>query len=192
MAEWEARTRARASRGTCPNSLESNRCKARNSPDWTTPRFARTERGRRRTHTRLRRVKAKRVTAVRLELLTDDSLPHKGPGRCDNGNLHLSEITLTAATVKEARPQTEIDRAAKPKLRLRSAGMDGRLPSTATRRPHGEFIRKSASRTRQSSNWPKPREEKARRNSRSSWNNSTAADTSSAGFVSQSPRPSCP
>jgi hypothetical protein len=33
-----------------------------------------------------------RVTAVRLELLTDDSLPQRGPGRQDNGNLHVSEI----------------------------------------------------------------------------------------------------
>ena len=29
---------------------------------------------------------------VRLEVLTDDSLPQRGPGRQDNGNLHLSEI----------------------------------------------------------------------------------------------------
>ncbi|MEQ1913108.1 MAG: hypothetical protein ABMA15_30120, partial [Vicinamibacterales bacterium] len=42
---------------------------------------------------------AGRVTAVRLELLTDDTLPHKGPGRQDNGNLHLSEFKLTAAGV---------------------------------------------------------------------------------------------
>lgn len=34
------------------------------------------------------------VTAVRLDLLTDDSLPHKGPGRAHNGNLHLSEFEL--------------------------------------------------------------------------------------------------
>ncbi|MEZ6054669.1 MAG: DUF1549 and DUF1553 domain-containing protein [Planctomycetaceae bacterium] len=33
-----------------------------------------------------------RVTAIRLEVLTDDSLPHTGPGRQDNGNLHLSEF----------------------------------------------------------------------------------------------------
>jgi hypothetical protein len=32
------------------------------------------------------------VTAVRLHVLPDDTLPHKGPGRQDNGNLHLSEI----------------------------------------------------------------------------------------------------
>ncbi|WP_417391882.1 PSD1 and planctomycete cytochrome C domain-containing protein [Gimesia sp.] len=34
------------------------------------------------------------VTAVRLDLLTDESLPHKGPGRAHNGNLHLSEFEL--------------------------------------------------------------------------------------------------
>jgi len=34
------------------------------------------------------------VTAVRLEVLADPSLPHKGPGRQDNGNLHLSEVRI--------------------------------------------------------------------------------------------------
>ncbi len=51
------------------------------------------------TYTLTTRVKgriAERITAVRLELLTDDTLPQKGPGRCDNGNLHLSEFKLTA------------------------------------------------------------------------------------------------
>ena len=37
------------------------------------------------------------VSAIRLELLTDDSLPHQGPGRQDNGNLHLSEFIVKAA-----------------------------------------------------------------------------------------------
>ncbi len=37
------------------------------------------------------------ITAIRLEVLTDDRLPHKGPGRQDNGNLHLSEFTVEAA-----------------------------------------------------------------------------------------------
>lgn len=32
------------------------------------------------------------VTAVRLDLFPHDSLPMKGPGRCHNGNLHLSEV----------------------------------------------------------------------------------------------------
>ena len=34
------------------------------------------------------------VTAVRLDVLTDPSLPQAGPGRADNGNLHLSEVLL--------------------------------------------------------------------------------------------------
>ena len=50
------------------------------------------------TYTLTTRVKGKRVTAVRLELLTDDALPHRGPGRQGNGNLHLSEFTVTAAS----------------------------------------------------------------------------------------------
>ena len=33
-------------------------------------------------------------SALRIELLTDDGLPQQGPGRQDNGNLHLSEIEL--------------------------------------------------------------------------------------------------
>jgi hypothetical protein len=37
------------------------------------------------------------VTGVRVEVLTDDSLPHKGPGRQDNGNLHLNEFQVRAA-----------------------------------------------------------------------------------------------
>jgi cytochrome c553 len=38
----------------------------------------------------------KGVTGVRVEVLTDDSLPHKGPGRQDNGNLHLTEFRVQA------------------------------------------------------------------------------------------------
>jgi hypothetical protein len=37
------------------------------------------------------------VTAVRLEVMADDSLPMHGPGRQENGNLHLSEFKLLAA-----------------------------------------------------------------------------------------------
>ena len=35
-----------------------------------------------------------RITALRLNVLPHDSLPMRGPGRCHNGNLHLSEIEL--------------------------------------------------------------------------------------------------
>jgi len=41
------------------------------------------------------------ITAFRLEVLADESLPHKGPGRQDNGNLHLSEFRVTAASAND-------------------------------------------------------------------------------------------
>jgi hypothetical protein len=34
------------------------------------------------------------VTALQLEVFPDDSLPQKGPGRADNGNLHLCEVQV--------------------------------------------------------------------------------------------------
>jgi hypothetical protein len=37
------------------------------------------------------------VTALRLEVLADDSLPAKGPGRASNGNFVLNEFTVTVA-----------------------------------------------------------------------------------------------
>src|SRR5438477_11872464 len=37
------------------------------------------------------------VTALRLEVLPDDSLPAKGPGRAQNGNFVLNEFTVKAA-----------------------------------------------------------------------------------------------
>lgn len=49
------------------------------------------------TYTITTRVTSKRITAVRLEVMTDGSLFHKGPGRQDNGNLHLSEFKLQVA-----------------------------------------------------------------------------------------------
>src|SRR4051812_23948365 len=38
-------------------------------------------------------IRARQITAVRLEILTDSAFPKNGPGRMDNGNLHLSEFT---------------------------------------------------------------------------------------------------
>ncbi len=39
-------------------------------------------------------ITATNITAIRLDLLSDDSLPMKGPGRNANGNLHLSEFEV--------------------------------------------------------------------------------------------------
>ena len=37
------------------------------------------------------------ITGIRLEVLADESLPMKGPGRAENGNLALSELKVTIA-----------------------------------------------------------------------------------------------
>ena len=50
------------------------------------------------TYTIRARTKLSKLTALRLEVLPDDRLPMRGPGRQDNGNLHLSEIRLSLAS----------------------------------------------------------------------------------------------
>src|SRR5262249_5610993 len=42
--------------------------------------------------------KLQNITALRLEVLSDPSLPSKGPGRADNGNFVLNEFTVRAMT----------------------------------------------------------------------------------------------
>jgi Protein of unknown function (DUF1553)/Protein of unknown function (DUF1549)/Planctomycete cytochrome C len=36
------------------------------------------------------------LSALRLDLFAHESLPFQGPGRCENGNLHLSEVSVVA------------------------------------------------------------------------------------------------
>jgi hypothetical protein len=45
-----------------------------------------------------------RLTAIRLDVLADDSLPMLGPGRQDNGNLHLTEFSAVLFDAKTAEP----------------------------------------------------------------------------------------
>ena len=58
-------------------------------------------------------VPAGKITAIRLEVLPDDTLPMNGPGRCDNGNLHLSEIRFRASgqTLAVASARADFDQA---------------------------------------------------------------------------------
>jgi hypothetical protein len=53
------------------------------------------------------------IAALRLDVLTDDSLPHKGPGRQDNGNLHLNEfrVDLVSQTTPVIREKVAVARA---------------------------------------------------------------------------------
>lgn len=48
------------------------------------------------------------ISALRLEVLTDDSLPHRGPGRQDNGNLHLNEILIVFEAADKSRHKIAI------------------------------------------------------------------------------------
>ena len=49
------------------------------------------------TYTITAKTRLRGVTAVQLEVLTDEALPRSGPGRAENGNFHLSEFRLEAA-----------------------------------------------------------------------------------------------
>ncbi len=44
------------------------------------------------------------ITAFRIEVLPHESLPHQGPGRADNGNFVLSELTATVQTTGGGAP----------------------------------------------------------------------------------------
>ena len=52
------------------------------------------------------RTKLSNLTGLRLEVLTDDTLPHHGPGRQDNGNLHLSEFRVQVSSLKDGKAET--------------------------------------------------------------------------------------
>lgn len=58
------------------------------------------------TYTITARTKLNGITALRLEVLPDASLPAKGPGRADNGNFVLNELKLsfTPPGQKKAKP----------------------------------------------------------------------------------------
>lgn len=45
-----------------------------------------------------------KLSALRLEVLADDSLPMRGPGRQDNGNLHLTEFEVAVFEAEAAEP----------------------------------------------------------------------------------------
>jgi WD40 repeat protein/tetratricopeptide (TPR) repeat protein len=56
-------------------------------------------------YTIIARPALKHITAIRLEALPDPSLPHNGPGRCDNGNFNLNAVRVFSG----GRPSTLTD-----------------------------------------------------------------------------------
>jgi mono/diheme cytochrome c family protein len=59
------------------------------------------------TATLVLETKAASIDRIRLEALTDDTLPHKGPGRTGHGNFVLNEITVQIAPLAEPGKQTQ-------------------------------------------------------------------------------------
>jgi mono/diheme cytochrome c family protein len=57
------------------------------------------------TYTVTTRVPVDTITGLRLEVLTDDSLPQNGPGRAANGNFVVSELRLSFQKDAAAEPQ---------------------------------------------------------------------------------------
>lgn len=49
-------------------------------------------------------VELKAIASLRVEVMTDPSLPHGGPGRQGNGNLHLTELAVTAKRLGDTSP----------------------------------------------------------------------------------------
>jgi hypothetical protein len=56
------------------------------------------------TYTLTARTSAANIAAVRVEALTDKSLPHNGPGAAGNGNFVLTEIEVSAAPAEALAP----------------------------------------------------------------------------------------
>ena len=50
----------------------------------------------------------KRITAIQLELLPDESLPGRGPGRASNGNFQLTDFRVEAARIGRPEQSAEI------------------------------------------------------------------------------------
>lgn len=62
------------------------------------------------------RTTLQQIAGLRLEVLCDETLPKQGPGRCDNGNLHLSEVRVSHRPIGDKQP-------AKP-VKIASASAD--------------------------------------------------------------------
>ncbi len=56
------------------------------------------------TYSVIATTKVKGITAIRIEALTDKTLPKNGPGRADNGNFVLTEFMVESRASGEAKP----------------------------------------------------------------------------------------
>ncbi|MBC7965340.1 MAG: PSD1 domain-containing protein, partial [Fuerstia sp.] len=80
------------------------------------------------------------VTAFRLEVLPDDSLPNKGPGRAGNGNFVLSEF-IVKVLPPTPEPQTPVEEVAVP---LQNATATYEQTGAAGDNPYGKWAVEAA------------------------------------------------
>ena len=92
-ATWEAQTFVSAGKATLQRQSDGSYRVSGTRPE-------------RDVYTLTRSADGRPVSAIQLELLPDESLPHRGPGRNEqNGNLHLSEIELWVFSVGATEPR---------------------------------------------------------------------------------------
>ena len=120
--------------GSCRKCSLSSRNKERSSSRcWIAPSW-RLVRGRTKTLTPITlATDLVGITGLRLEVLSDETLPHGGPGRADNGNLHLSEVRVTARAKRNDRAG-DADQAKIGHRGLRPEAVGG-LPEPSTADP---------------------------------------------------------
>ena len=88
------------------------------------------------------------VTAFRLEVLPDESLPNKGPGRAGNGNFVLSEFRVSVLPPKPDTPETTQEQAAgvaaETRIPLRNATATHEQTAAAGANPYGKWAVEAA------------------------------------------------
>ena len=98
LAEWEEKSKKDVGNWTVlegVNAFGTVGLRFENLPDHSL--IARADNNAKYTYTAKAKTKLKDITGVRLELLTDESLPRNGPGRAPSGGLFLSEFSVSAA-----------------------------------------------------------------------------------------------
>ncbi len=130
---------------------------------------------------------AKPITAIRLELLADPSLPAGGPGRAGNGNLVLSELKATVAP-RPTRQRPRRWNSPAPRRTSARTAMPWQAPSTAIRRAVGPCLRSLAKTIRPSSSSKSRSSSTASHGWSSCWITSTTMRTRSASSACPSPQ----
>ena len=84
------------------------------------------------------------LTAFRLEVLPDASLPHNGPGRAGNGNFVLTEFFVAAEQAAAATSANSGDQPPRRQLKFRRAAASHEQTDAAQDNPYGKWAVEAA------------------------------------------------